>query len=106
MAMKVKNRPIPISKSRSSYFIDTIVVDEEYRGKGIGKTLYNFLKEHAIKNNIDAIDLNVWAFNEKAIKFYESLGMTVKNMKLEQILNTNNIETKELTCTITNKVNY
>lgn len=106
MAMKVKNRQIPISKSRSSYFIDTIVVDEEYRGKGIGKTLYNFLKEHAIKNNIDAIDLNVWAFNEKAIKFYESLGMTVKNMKLEQILNTNNIETKKLTCTITNKVNY
>ena len=62
MAMKVKNRQIPISKSRSSYFIDTIVVDEEYRETGIGKTLYNFLKEHAIKNNIDAIDLKRLGF--------------------------------------------
>lgn len=87
MATKKSNRSIPISKPRMTYFIEDIVVDKNFRRKGIGKKLYYFLKEQAIKENIDAIELNVWAFNESAIRFYESLGMSIKNMKLEQILN-------------------
>ena len=92
MATKKSNRAIPISKQRTTYFIEDIVVDNNYRRKGIGKKLYYFLKEQASKENIDAIELNVWAFNESAIKFYESLGMSVKNMKLEQVLNKNYVE--------------
>ena len=92
MVTKKSNRTIPISKQRTTYFIEDIVVDKNYRRKGIGKKLYYFLKEQASKENIDAIELNVWAFNESAIKFYESLGMSVKNMKLEQVLNKNYVE--------------
>lgn len=92
MATKKNNRAIPISKQRTTYFIEDIVVDKNSRRKGIGKKLYYFLKEQASKENIDAIELNVWSFNESAIKFYESLGMTVKNMKLEQILNKKYVE--------------
>ncbi len=57
--------------------------------KGIGKKLYNYLLDKAKKEGIDAIELNVWSFNSSAIKFYESLGMTIKNMKFESILSSN-----------------
>lgn len=104
MATKRTNRSIPISKQRTTYFIEDIVVDKSCRRKGIGKKLYYFLKEEAIKENIDAIELNVWSFNESAIRFYESLDMSVKNMKLEQILNKSDVNIKNIEINITNKV--
>ena len=91
-------------KERLTYFIEDIVVDNNHRKKGIGKKLYDYLLDKAIKENINAIELNVWSFNKSAIKFYESLGMSVKNMKLERILTKSNIELKETTLNITNKV--
>lgn len=87
IAKKISSQSIPIFKPRTIYFIEDIVVDKECRKKGIGKKLYYFLKDEAIKEGAEAIELNVWAFNEDAIKFYESLGMSVKNMKFEQLLN-------------------
>lgn len=104
MAIKQDNRAIPISKQRTTYYIKDIVVDKNFRRKGIGQKLYLFLKEQAIKENIDSIELNVWAFNESAIRFYESLGMSVKNMKFEQLLNHHPIKTKDIDLKITKKV--
>lgn len=104
MATKKNNRAIPISKKRTIYFIEDIVVDKNSRRKGIGKKLYYFLKEQASKEKIDAIELNVWAFNESAIKFYESLGMSVKNMKFEQLINNDKIESKNIDLKVTSKV--
>lgn len=104
-ASKKKNGTIPIVKQRTTYFIDDIVVDKNFRRKGIGKKLYDFLKEQSSKEKIDAIELNVWAFNEPAIRFYESLGMSIKNMKLEQSLNNEHVETKNMNLKITSKVN-
>lgn len=104
MATKKSNRAIPISKQRTTYFIEDIVVDKNYRGKGIGKKLYYFLKEQANNENVNAIELNVWAFNDAAIKFYESLGMSVKNMKFEQLLNNDSLKTKNVDLKITKKV--
>lgn len=104
IAKKKNNRAIPIAKSRSTYFIEDIVVDKDSRRNGIGKKLYYFLKEKAKEENVDAIELNVWGFNEAAIKFYESLGMTVKNMKLEQLLDNEHIVIKSNELKITSKV--
>ena len=105
MATKKNNRAIPIVKQRTTYFIEVIVVDKNSRRKGIGKKLYYFLKEKASEENVDAIELNVWGFNESAIKFYESLGMSVKNMKLEQLLSNEHIEIKNTELKVTSKVN-
>lgn len=73
-----------ILKGQKICFIDSLGVKKEYQHKGIGKELYKHLKEEIKDKNIDAIELNVWGFNENAIKFYESLGMTIKNMKFEE----------------------
>ena len=68
------------------------------------KALYEYLLNIARNDNVDSIELNVWAFNKSALKFYESLGMTVKNMKLENILSNNNVDIEKQELIITNKV--
>lgn len=105
MATKNNNRALPIIKQREIYFIEDIVVDKNYRRKGIGKKLYLFLKERAQEEKVNAIELNVWAFNESAIKFYESLGMSIKNMRLEQLLSDDVIKTKNIEIIVTKEVN-
>ena len=75
--------PLPIIKPRTYYFIEDIVVDKNHRRKGIAKKLFHYLTLKAKENNIDSIELNVWAFNKDAIKFYESMGMNIKNIRME-----------------------
>ncbi len=104
LAEKKENNKIPIAKDRKIYFISDIVVDKEYRRQGIGKNLYNYLLELSKKEHIDAVELNVWAFNTNAIKFYSSLGMSVKNMKLEKILSTSDVEQENISINITSNV--
>lgn len=74
-----------IVKAHKICFIDSLGIKEEYRHQGIGKKLYEHLKNEIKSQNIDAIELNVWGFNENAIKFYESLGMTIKNIRYEDL---------------------
>ena len=76
--------PLPIIKPRAFYFIENIVVDKNYRRKGIAKKLFEYLSLKAKENNIDSIELNVWSFNSDAIKFYESMGMNIKNIRMEK----------------------
>ncbi len=45
------------------------------------------MEKIAKENECSPIELNVWAFNDEAIKFYESIGMSVKTMILEKKLN-------------------
>lgn len=75
--------PLPIIKPRTYYFIENLVVDKNHRRKGIAKKLFNYLTLKAKENNIDSIELNVWSFNTEAIKFYESMGMNIKNIIME-----------------------
>ena len=72
-----------IMNDRTFVNISSLCVDERYQRQGIGSELYNavvsFSKAHGIKN----IELMVWSFNKSAIKFYESLGMSIKNLRYE-----------------------
>ena len=76
-----------IMKNRKILHIEDICVDENHQKKGIGKKLYNQIVELAKEKNIDNIELMVWGFNENAIKFYENLGMSIKNLRFEQKIN-------------------
>jgi len=60
---------------RIELYIDDLCVDSNYQGKGIGTKLYNYVKEYANQINADSVTLNVWCFNEKAMKFYQKLGL-------------------------------
>ena len=78
-----------LSKDTNIYLVAVVEnkiigVDENNRKNGIGKKLYNKIIEIAKEINIDSIELMVWGFNKNAIKFYESLGMNIKNLRFEQ----------------------
>lgn len=72
-----------IFKQRLILFIEDICIDENNKRKGVGRLLYNKMIQVAKENNMDSIELNVWSFNVDAIKFYEKMGMTQKNIKYE-----------------------
>ena len=57
--------------TRKSGIIEDVVVEENQRGKGIGKLLVKNLIEKAKKNNCDKIILSS---SEKNLKFYQKLG--------------------------------
>lgn len=67
-------------------YIDDVCVDSQYRKHGIGKLLMAAAKQKAIDENCHICELNVWAFNENAVKFYESCGMTKQRIYMEYIL--------------------
>ena len=54
--------------------VDQLVIDEKYRGKGLGKKLMEEVRNIALKNNCDRIELNCWMFNNNALKMYEHIG--------------------------------
>ena len=70
----------------TTLYIDDICVDEAARGKHVGKSLYEHVLAFAKKSGCYNVTLNVWALNPVARKFYESLGMQVQKLGMEQIL--------------------
>ena len=67
-------------------YIDDLCVDENLRGRHIGKELYNAAVEFAKENGCYNLTLNVWSCNESAMKFYESCGLIPQKIGMELIL--------------------
>ncbi|MDA8595779.1 GNAT family N-acetyltransferase [Flavobacteriaceae bacterium] len=57
--------------------LEDLIVQEAYRGKGIGKALYSAVMEEAWSQGVKRVEWNVLDWNEPAIKFYESTGAKV-----------------------------
>lgn len=66
----------PVLRKRQWLLIDGIAVDVKFRRKGVGQLLLNELYEWSKKQNIEDVELNVYAFNEPAIKFYKKNGFS------------------------------
>lgn len=73
-----------IMKDRKILHIENLCVDENNRRSGIGKKLYNEIVKLAEEHKVQSIELMVWGFNKNAIRFYENLGMDIKNLRFEQ----------------------
>lgn len=67
-------------------YIDDLCVDENLRGKHIGKELYEAAVKLAKKNDCHNLTLNVWSCNPSAMKFYESQGLIPQKVCMELIL--------------------
>ena len=67
-------------------YIDDLCVDENERGRHIGRRLYDFVVVYAKKAGCYNVTLNVWACNEGAMKFYERCGLKMQKMGMEIIL--------------------
>lgn len=71
-------------------YIDDICVDENARGKHVGKALYEHVLEYAKSIGCYNITLNVWEGNEPAQRFYRDMGMQVQKTTMEIILKSKN----------------
>ncbi|MDM0459173.1 GNAT family N-acetyltransferase [Clostridium perfringens] len=76
-------RNIPILTPVKTALIDTFCVKENYRKSGIGKFLFEYIVSFVKKEEVNTLQLVVWEFNKEAIKFYESLGMQKRNIRME-----------------------
>jgi len=59
---------------RSYAFIENVVTNEEYRGKGYATECLNYAKEVAINNNCYKIMLLTGTKNESTLDFYKNAG--------------------------------
>ena len=64
-------------------FIDSMAIDEDYRGMGIGHQMFDFLKELKKEKNLDGIELQVNARNYAAYEMYKKCGFTEKSINME-----------------------
>ncbi|PGS54220.1 GNAT family N-acetyltransferase [Bacillus sp. AFS041924] len=69
--------------TRKILLVNSLCVDDASRKKGIGRKLMQFVFDFARELNVDSIELGVSESNQNAIHFYESIGMTTKNRKME-----------------------
>ena len=70
-------------------YIDDICVDENARGKHIGKALYEHVRNYAQSIDCNDITLNVWEGNDAAYRFYKNMGMKVQKTTMEMMLKKN-----------------
>lgn len=76
----------PVLADHTSLYIDDLCVDEACRGRQIGKVLYAHIRDYAKNQGYHSVTLNVWAFNQGAIRFYENCGMKPQKITMEAIL--------------------
>lgn len=67
-------------------YIDDLCVDENLRGKHIGKDLYEAAVNLAKENGCYNLTLNVWSCNQSAMRFYEAQGLLPQKICMEKIL--------------------
>jgi diamine N-acetyltransferase len=67
--------------------IERIYIDQNSKGKGIGKIFIDFSIREAMKSNARYIWLGVWEYNEPAIRFYSKAGFTVFGSHIFQLGN-------------------
>lgn len=75
MVTKVVERPENVfANALRTLHIDQITINPEHQGKGYGKALLQQAHELARELHIRRVVLEVWAFNNHAIEFYERQG--------------------------------
>lgn len=73
----------PARLDRKELYLDDLCVDASVRGKGVAKQLWQGTVDLAKQLGCDAVTLNVWEGNDRARKFYENCGLTVRKTFLE-----------------------
>lgn len=70
-------------KEREVLFVDSMAVEEKYRGRGIGHKLFDTLLELCRERKYDALELQVNARNAAARAMYEKYGFMEKSVNME-----------------------
>ncbi len=72
------------SPSNRHAFICDVIIEEEFRGVGLGKTMMRLIEKEVKNMGLDRIGLHVFGFNETAIRLYQSLGYSTVDLVMEK----------------------
>ncbi|WP_110113414.1 GNAT family N-acetyltransferase [Bacillus sp. CGMCC 1.16541] len=70
------NPPLKATPPYYTAYIQFFSIKKGYQQLGIGKELFDLTKKWAQNKGALDLQLTVWSFNEKAIRFYEKLGLS------------------------------
>ena len=70
----------------TTLYVDDICVDEAARGQGVGRALFERIRDYAREQGAYNVTLNVWTCNPGAMAFYEKLGLVPYKTGMEMIL--------------------
>ncbi|MBR1764094.1 MAG: GNAT family N-acetyltransferase [Ruminococcus sp.] len=65
-------------------YLSMIILVPEARGKGISSQLLDAMIEDCKKRSMCSVELEVADSNERAIRFYQKKGFTIKNRKTDK----------------------
>ncbi|GFZ90191.1 hypothetical protein GCM10008018_40500 [Paenibacillus marchantiophytorum] len=71
---------------RTYAYLNELAVSPDAQRQGIGTALYKSSVSWAQDRGASTLELNVWEFNERAIAFYQSLGMLTLNRTMSMNL--------------------
>jgi ribosomal protein S18 acetylase RimI-like enzyme len=77
---------VKLHRSKKQSFIEDLIVDKDYRNKGIGKALLQNAVDYAKNNNCEVIELTSYIKNENAHRFYENNNFIKHSYKFKQYL--------------------
>ena len=78
---EIKNDPVLCD--RKTLYIDDLCVDEQVRGGGVAQAIYQGVLDYARSIGCDAVTLNVWCGNDRALRFYEKCGLKPQKIGME-----------------------
>lgn len=67
-------------------YIDDLCVDEAFRGRHIGRALFDYVRAFAEAEGCHNVTLHVWEKNTGAKAFYEALGMAPQYTAMEMLV--------------------
>ncbi len=76
----------PFMYERDFLDIDEFCVDEAYRRRGAAAAMIDFIRDYAVKKEFHRIELNMWEFNQDALKFYEAAGFATFRRYMEMFV--------------------
>ena len=72
-----------VLENERTLYIDDLCVDENCRGRHVGKLLYEHACRFAREQRCNTVTLNVWCGNDSAMAFYEKMGLTPRKIYME-----------------------
>jgi ribosomal protein S18 acetylase RimI-like enzyme len=72
--------------SSKSGFIYEVFIDEQFRGKGYGKSIMLLLEEKSRELGLKLLALHVFGSNHVARKLYETIGYEITNINMSKAL--------------------
>ena len=67
-------------------YIDDLCIDENARGKHVGKEMYDYVRVFAKENGYYNVTLHAWECNPNAVAFYKAIGLGVQQYTMEEVL--------------------